>query len=78
LLQNWAAGVPLLIFGLICRCVPALDFRTNTLMFVAEGATACVVAALSLWRWGLSDQEREKVGGIIGRRLQRFARKKLA
>ncbi|MDB6017034.1 MAG: hypothetical protein JWR19_1523 [Pedosphaera sp.] len=78
LLQNWAAGVPLLIFGLICRSVPALDFRTNTLVFVLEGALACVVAAISLWRWGLSDQEREKVGGIIGRRLQRFARKKLA
>ena len=72
LIQNWSAGIPLLVFGLICRWVPLLDFRDNTMVFILEGALGCAVAALSLWRWGLAETEREKVSEKVTQRLDRF------
>jgi O-antigen/teichoic acid export membrane protein len=78
LLQNWSAGIPLLVFGLICRWVPLLDFRDNTMVFILEGALGCAVAALSLWRWGLAETEREKVSEKVTQRFDRFFKKTLA
>jgi O-antigen/teichoic acid export membrane protein len=72
LYRNWCAGVPLLVFAAGCRWIPILDFRQNTIIFLVEGALACVVAGLSLWRWGLAGEEREKVAGKLA---QKFLKK---
>jgi O-antigen/teichoic acid export membrane protein len=72
LFRNWLAGLPLLIFAAACRFIPLLDFRHNIFIFILEGALACVVAGLSLWRWGLAGTEREKVSEKVTQRVDRF------
>lgn len=76
--RNWYAAVPLIIFGALCRWVPVLDFRNDTLTFLLEASLAGVIAGLSLWRWGLSEHERAKILSKLPARFVRFGRKKPA
>ena len=78
LFRNWRAGLPLLAFGLACRVIPVLDFRDNVPLFVAEGALACLIAVGGVWKWALTDEEREKIGGKFGKITGRFLRRKAA
>jgi O-antigen/teichoic acid export membrane protein len=94
LFRNWWACAPLLLFGLFCRALPVLalwlfpgldratlhwlDFRDNNVLFVLEGALASLLAAAGLWRWALTDAEREKLLGKFSQLTARFARPKLA
>jgi hypothetical protein len=75
LYRNLRAGLPLAVFAGACRWIPILDFQKNTIIFLVEGALACVVAGLSLWHWGLASNEREKVAGKIA---QKFLKKTAA
>ena len=76
--RNWYAALPLIIFGALCRWVPVLDFRQDMLAFLVEACVAGVIAAFSLWRWGLSEHEREKIQGKVSNRFVRLGRKKPA
>lgn len=78
LFRNWRACLPLLAFGLACRVIPVLDFRANVPLFLAEGTLACLIAAGGLWKWALTDGEREKIGGKVGKITGRFLRRKPA
>ena len=76
--RNWYAALPLIAFGVACRWVPALDFRDNVPLFLAESCVAGVIAAWSFWRWGLSEHERAKIWNKVSNRLPRLGRKKPA
>lgn len=75
LFRNWLACLPLVAFGLACRLIPALDFRDNTPLFLAESVVAGIIAAVGVWKWALKDEEREKIGGKIGKITGRFLRR---
>lgn len=90
LFRNWRACLPLLLFALFCRGLPLvvhwlwpevspdvrhwLDFRGNNFLFFCEGTLACLLAAAGLWQWALTDGEREKVAGKLGKLTTRFRR----
>jgi O-antigen/teichoic acid export membrane protein len=78
LFRNWRACLPLLAFGLACRAIPALNFREDFLLFVIESVLACGLAAAGIWQWALTNNEREKISGKLGKFTGRFGRRKPA
>jgi len=52
------ATIPLVVFGLSCRMIPALDFRTSILMFFIDGCVGVVLVAMSMWKISLTPSER--------------------
>lgn len=72
LLPTWLACLPLLCFVVLARFAPWLDFRTSTLLFIAQSAIAAAIGAVGLWRHALSMEERAalalKFTGIFNRR----------
>lgn len=75
LFRNWLACLPLVVFGLACRLVPALDFRDNTPLFLVESVVAGLIAAVGVWKWALTTEEREKILGKISKITGRFLRR---
>lgn len=94
LFRNWLACLPLLVFAIACRLAPVLvrwlvpgvspqtiwwlDFRENLLLFFVEGTLAALVAAFGVWKWALTDGERESIGGKLQKFTGRFMRRKTA
>jgi len=71
LIPIWLACLPLLAFLVIGRYSPWLDFRTSIWRFATDAAVAGLVAVIGLWKYSLSQNEREivlmRLGKIIGK-----------
>ena len=64
---TWLACLPLLLLIALERTVPLLDFRDSIPLFVLEGGAAFLIAAWGLWRLALTELERDKLAGLIGK-----------
>ncbi len=53
---------PVLIFGLACRTIPVLDFRSSTAMLFADAAVAAAIATIGTYYMALTAEERLLVG----------------
>lgn len=78
LFRNWRACLPLLAFALACRAIPFLDFRKNMPLFFVEGAVAGALAVAGVWKWALTDREREKISAKLGKITGRIWRRQAA
>lgn len=58
LVPAFGASVPLLVFGVLCRFVPALESRSNLPLLLIKMAAAGCIAAAGTWRVGLTPDER--------------------
>lgn len=71
LIPIWLACLPLLAFLFMGRYFPWLDFRTSIWRFFTDAAVAGLVAAFGLWRYALTQHEREivlmRVGKVFGK-----------
>jgi O-antigen/teichoic acid export membrane protein len=63
--------LPLAAFGLACRTVPALEFRTSFVTVLVEGAIGAMLAIAGLYRFALSDEERSLITGRVALALGR-------
>jgi O-antigen/teichoic acid export membrane protein len=74
LVPTWTGTVPLLVLALLWWMIPWLQFPHSIPVLMIQGMIAVLVAALGVWRLGLSAEEREKLGGLLmGRFLKREA-----
>ena len=71
LLPTWLACLPLLIFVVLARFTPWLDFRTSTFLFLAQCAVAGVIGLIGLWRHALSVDERQMLIDRFGKMFTR-------
>jgi O-antigen/teichoic acid export membrane protein len=71
LVPIWLACLPLIVFVLVGRLTPWLDFRTNTFLFIAQCVIAGLLGAVCMWRRALSVQERATVTAKISNLLTR-------
>jgi O-antigen/teichoic acid export membrane protein len=73
LIPIWLACLPLLAFLFMGRYFEWLDFRASIWRFFAEAAVAGIVAAYCLWKFALSQNERDiammRLGKIFGRKF---------
>ncbi|MGZ4987218.1 MAG: lipopolysaccharide biosynthesis protein [Limisphaerales bacterium] len=71
LIPVWLACLPLVAFLFMGRYFAWLDFRTSLWRFFMEAAVAGLVAAFGLWKYALSQPEREivlmRLGKIVGK-----------
>jgi O-antigen/teichoic acid export membrane protein len=71
LIPVWLACLPLLAFLFMGRYFPWLDCRTSTLRFFTDAALATAVAAVGLWKYALSQPERDmllmRCGKLFGK-----------
>jgi O-antigen/teichoic acid export membrane protein len=65
------AALPLLTFGISCRFVPALDFRTNVPMFIMDATVGVLLVIMGNWRFALTADERQMAATRIKNALRR-------
>ena len=61
LVPAFRASGPLLAFGVSCRIVPTLDFRSDMTVFLVEAIAALAIAVAGTWYFGLAAGERTAV-----------------
>lgn len=67
LVPVWAACLPLLGFLIFGRLCPWFNFRTNTLLFIAESLVATGLAIAGLWFRALTAEERVELRARLER-----------
>lgn len=69
------ASLPLVAFAIACRFVPALDYRTSTIVFFIDSAVAGSLALMGTWHLALHAEERRMFRTKIKAMMARRARK---
>jgi O-antigen/teichoic acid export membrane protein len=67
LIPIWLASLPLVAFLLLGRFIPLLDFRTSTILLLAQCIVATLIAAFCLWHRALTTSERDHLIARFGK-----------
>lgn len=60
LFRNWAACMPVVMWGVLCHILPMADFSHSLLMFFIEAGMAGIIALIGIWYGSLTDGDRAK------------------
>ncbi|MEI8288840.1 MAG: oligosaccharide flippase family protein [Verrucomicrobiota bacterium] len=69
ILPNWRGCLPMIAAALALRRQPFWSSGNNTLLMLAESSIVATVGAIGIWRFSLTENERQYVADKFGRKL---------